>query len=54
MPKRKVIPYKREAVKTCWNPYTLQELHADQFIRAVRRIIAGQATLIQFAERRQY
>ena len=54
MPKRKVVPYKRESVKTCFNPYSLQELHADQFIRAVTRILAGQATLIQFADRRQY
>ena len=52
MPKRKIVPFEREPVKTCWHPYSLQELQADRFIRAVAGIIAGQMTLVPFAEER--
>jgi len=52
MPKRKVVPYKREPVKTCWHPYSLQELQPEQFIRAVVGIIAEQMTLVPFADLR--
>ncbi len=52
MPKRTVVPYKREPVKTCWHPYGLQELQPEQFIRAVAGIIAEQMTLVPFADLR--
>ncbi len=53
MPKRKVIPYKREPFKTCWHPYSLQELQAEQFMQVVAGIIAGRMTLTPFVETRR-
>jgi len=51
MPKLKIIPYKREPSKTCWNPYSLQDLQPERFIRVVAEIIAGERTLTPFVER---
>lgn len=48
MPKRKVIPFKREPLKSCWNPYSLQELQPERFIRVAAGIIAGRMTLVSF------
>ena len=48
MPKRKIVPYERERVKTCWHPYSLQELQPQRFIRVAQAIIAEEMTLVQF------
>ena len=52
MPKRKVVPFEREPVKTCWHPYCLQDLQPERFIRVVTGIIAGKITLVPFVEQR--
>lgn len=41
MPKRKSIPFIREAEKTAWNLYGLQSLQPDRFIRVVQHILDG-------------
>ncbi len=48
MPKRKTVPYKREPVKTCWHPFSLQELQPERFIQVAEAIIAEEMTLVQF------
>ena len=48
MPKRKIVPYKRESVKTCWHPYSLQELQPERFIRVAEAIIAEKMTIVRF------
>ncbi len=48
MPKRKVIPYKREKFKTCWHTYNLQDLQPEQFIRVATQILAGKLTFVPF------
>jgi hypothetical protein len=53
MPKRKVIPYQREPFKTCWHPYSLQELQPRRFGHVVAQIIAGRMTLTPFIETRR-
>ena len=52
MPKRKVVPFEREPVKTCWHRYSLQALQPERFVRVVTGIIAGQVTLVPFAGQR--
>jgi hypothetical protein len=41
MPKRKVVPFVREAEKTSWNLYGLQALAPDRFTRVVEKILSG-------------
>lgn len=45
MPKRTVIPFKREPEKSCWHTYSLQDLQPERFVRVVAGIIAGRMTL---------
>ena len=41
VPKRKIVPYVREAEKTSWNLYGLQALTPDRFTRVVQEILNG-------------
>ena len=41
MPKRKVVPYVREAEKTCWNLYGLQGLTPERFTHVVQEVLDG-------------
>jgi membrane protein YdbS with pleckstrin-like domain len=46
MPKRKVVPYKREQSKSTWHTYSLQELQPERFIRVAAGILAGRMTVV--------
>ncbi len=46
MPKRKVIPFKREPYRTCWHTYSLQDLQPERFLRVATQILAGKLTFV--------
>ena len=41
VPKRKTIPFVREAEKTTWNLYGLQALTPERFTRVVQEVLNG-------------